>query len=415
MSDDSLATSGNVQTQSQIEAGQLVKKAENLLWRQNRPADAAGVYSQALQLEPDLVPAHLGMAEANLALGQFTIARNAADYVRRLAPETIDGALAQAILLVLDRQFPAALEALEAINRKDPGRAYAHALKGYVQRSLRSDYDAVLAEAKAARLAGAPDVRGLFPRVDPLPAISQAPLPSALRDPGPLPATPARQEAWRPPNQARRTAVRLSFLTSQYPIGTFVIMGICIAVFLVQAYTTQPSMNILDVTNSPVTYGGQFDTIQFAHGQWWRLITSMFLHVGIIHLATNMLSLYFIAPFVERIYGLGRFLLMYFATGIIGGLTFYFIIGSQTDAAAVGASGAIAGIFGVLLVFFGVNRTRLGPVGNSIFGQLLFWLFVNVAFNVFGASALNLGWQAHLGGLLSGMALGALIPSRSRP
>ena len=413
MLDEPAAAPGTPTPFPPANAAQLVTKGDNLLWRQNRPAEAAGTYAQALQLEPDLVGAHLGMAEANIALGHLAIARDAAAYVQRLTPGTVDGELAQAINLVLDRQYTPALDLLDQITRSDPGRAYAHALKGYVNRALGRDYDGVLAEAKAARLASASDVRALFPRVDPAPAATFAPTP--VNEPKRT-AVAAGTTSWQPPSPVRRATVRVGFVASQYPVATFTMIGLCMAVYLAQVLTSSnPSDALFNSTSGPLTVNGWLSNPLVAEGQWWRLITPMFLHANILHIATNMLSLFFIGPLVERLYGPWRFLAMYFVTGIIGNLTYYFLLGPNFLEPAVGASGAIAGIFGALLIFVTINRSRMGPAGASIFNQLIFLLFINVAFNIYGASALSIAWQAHLGGLISGVVLGiVLLPSRRR-
>src|SRR5215469_2278844 len=108
-------TTGNVQTQDAEKAQKLVDQGNQLLMRQLKPADAAGNYAQALQLDPNLVGAHLGMAKANLALGALPTARSAAEYVSHLAPGTGEGDLAQAILLSIDRRFPEALDQVEKV------------------------------------------------------------------------------------------------------------------------------------------------------------------------------------------------------------------------------------------------------------------------------------------------------------
>ncbi len=404
MSEELSQSGAGLQSQRHDAAEQLVARAENLLWRHTRPADAAGTYAQALQLEPDLVSAHLGMAEANLALGGFTIARNAATYVMQLVPGSSDAQIAQAIILVIDHNYQGALDQLETVIHANPGRPYPHALRGYCLRSLRRDYDGALADAKAARLASAPDVRSLFPRVDPQPARPAVVAGSDLATPTPRYAPSAQPSApYRQRTPVQNQMTRMIFYSRQYPIGTYSIIAICVVVFLAQLGT--------NVDSGVVTSGGILDTSAvLQQGQWYRLLTAMFLHANLLHIAGNMLSLYFIGPYVERIFGLAKFLLIYFVSGVIGNVVFLYAVGPGNG--ALGASGAIAGIFGALLIFFIINRQRMGPVGNSILGQLLFWLMINVGLNVYAAS--GLAWQAHLGGILAGALLGAILPSAIR-
>ena len=174
---DSIETAGGVPATNADEAAKLVAHGNQLLLRNAKPADAAGNFSQALQLAPELVSAHLGMAEANLALGVEPIARNAAHYVQQIAPGSLDADLAEALLLTMDRKFPEALEQVEKVTRAEPGYAYAHALRGYILRNMGNDYDGHLAEAKASRLASSTDIRTLFPPIVALPP-TFAPTPS---------------------------------------------------------------------------------------------------------------------------------------------------------------------------------------------------------------------------------------------
>lgn len=386
----------NGEAERQAQAVALVDQGNELLLRQTKAADAAGTFAQALQLAPQLVTAHLGMAEANFALGQSAIARTAAEYVVRLAPATLDAQIAQALIFVIDRQFTPALEVLDEIARKDPGKPYIHALRGYVLRSQRRDYDAALAEAKAGRLSGAVDMRPLFPRIEPvapqMPSLAPVGSDSAPR------LAPTTQPNWqRSPQPMRRQMTRLSFATHGQPIATYTLIAINAITFLVQ----QVSPQITDI--------GAQQNYLVVHGEPWRLFTAMFLHANIAHIFLNMLSLFFIAPLVERIYGIQRFLLLYFGSGIIAGLAFLVFAGP--DAAAVGASGAIAGIFGAIGAFFFAYRSQLGPVANSILQQWFFWLGLNVLFNIYTP---DLAWQAHIGGLIAGIVLGLLLAPRRR-
>jgi len=138
-----------------------------------------------------------------------------------------------------------------------------------------------------------------------------------------------------------------------------------------------------------------------AGGEAWRLITSTFLHSGFAHLAMNMISLYFLGSFVEISFGRGRFLALYFMSGIAGGLA-YLYLGTFT-APAVGASGAIFGLLGGV---FGYSiRRGTFSLQNPIIAQLL----VLTAINLFlGATIPNVSNTAHIGGLVGGLIFGWL-------
>jgi membrane associated rhomboid family serine protease len=137
----------------------------------------------------------------------------------------------------------------------------------------------------------------------------------------------------------------------------------------------------------------------------------MFLHANIGHIALNMLSLYFVGVVVEQLYGRWRFVLIYLVSGLIAGLAQYFL--AAPDQAALGASGAIFGIFGAFGAFVILRRSMLGRAAPSIIGQWVFWLVVNLAFSVYVP---GIALWDHVGGLVSGLILGAiLLPQVLKP
>ncbi|WP_249871094.1 rhomboid family intramembrane serine protease [Oceanobacillus saliphilus] len=135
------------------------------------------------------------------------------------------------------------------------------------------------------------------------------------------------------------------------------------------------------------------------NGEWWRIISSMFLHIGFLHLFMNMLAIYYLGTAVERIYGRGRFLVIYFLAGIGGGLASF----AFTTSVSAGASGAVFGLFGALL-FFGLvyKRIFLQSMGKSI----LIILVINIALG-FLVPQIDMG--AHMGGLLAGFIGSAIV------
>ncbi len=139
-----------------------------------------------------------------------------------------------------------------------------------------------------------------------------------------------------------------------------------------------------------------------AEGEAWRLLTSIFLHSGFIHLAMNMISLYFLGSFAEVSFGRGRFFALYFISGIAGGLAYLYF--GSFDTPAVGASGAIFGLLGGVFGFAikrGTFSTR-----NPVISQLL----ILTAINLFlGATIPNVSNTAHVGGLLGGLVYGWLF------
>ncbi|WP_148615463.1 rhomboid family intramembrane serine protease [Nocardioides rubriscoriae] len=133
-----------------------------------------------------------------------------------------------------------------------------------------------------------------------------------------------------------------------------------------------------------------------ADGAVWQLLTSTFMHVELWHIAGNMLALYFLGPQVEAVLGRARFLAVYLLAGLAGSATAYWL--SASDGYSLGASGAIYGLFGAL----GVLILKVGGDLRSIGGLLAVNLVITFAVP-------NISWQAHLGGLLGGALVTAII------
>ena len=139
-----------------------------------------------------------------------------------------------------------------------------------------------------------------------------------------------------------------------------------------------------------------------ADGQAWRLVSSVFLHAGFLHLALNMLSLYFLGSFVETSFGRGRFLALYLLSGLSGGIAYLYFGGFGSP--AVGASGAIFGLLGGVLGY----AVRRGTFSwqNPMIRQLLILLAINL---YIGLSIPNVSNTAHMGGLAGGLVFGFLV------
>jgi membrane associated rhomboid family serine protease len=135
-----------------------------------------------------------------------------------------------------------------------------------------------------------------------------------------------------------------------------------------------------------------------ADGEWWRLFTSMFLHYGPLHLGLNMLALWWFGSAVERVFGRGRYLLLYVVSGLAGSAG---ALIASPDALTVGASGAIFGILGAAFV---LERQRTYVLGGGA-GALI---VLNIVFSL-AVPGISIG--GHLGGLAGG-ALGTLALSR---
>lgn len=140
-------------------------------------------------------------------------------------------------------------------------------------------------------------------------------------------------------------------------------------------------------------------------GQWWRLFTALFIHFGIVHLGLNMWALWDVGRLVERLYGRFNFAVLYLTSGVLGNLLSLVVQGNR--AVSGGASGAVFSLYGALLVFLWRERKQVER------GEFR-WLFG--AASVFTLLTLGLGLvvpgidnAAHMGGLLSGGLLGAVM------
>jgi rhomboid protease GluP len=161
------------------------------------------------------------------------------------------------------------------------------------------------------------------------------------------------------------------------------------------------------VGGDPITEAGANFGPAIRAGEYWRLVTSMFLHGGLLHLALNAWALFQLGTLMELLMGSPRTLLVYFASGIAGSLA----SATFTQRPSVGASGAIFGLLGALIAFLLRRRGALTPQGKSILMQLVGWAAINV---FFGFSAQGIDNSAHLGGCAAGLLLGFVLPEPRR-
>ncbi len=136
-------------------------------------------------------------------------------------------------------------------------------------------------------------------------------------------------------------------------------------------------------------------------GEWWRLFTPVLLHASIMHILFNMWALWVLGPQIERGVGSWPFVALYLASAAAGG-AFVFVLG-QPNTIAVGASGAIFGLFGVWANWAVRRRNTL--YGRALLRQIGFLLLINAAIPLFVPS---IAWQAHLGGLIAGFVIGEI-------
>ena len=154
---------------------------------------------------------------------------------------------------------------------------------------------------------------------------------------------------------------REKFMKNRKPIATYVLILINIIVFILMYLLGNGSED----TQTLINFGANYVVLTKA-GEYYRIITSAFLHIGIFHLLINMYSLYIVGTQVEYFYGKVKYLIIYFFSAIMGSL--FTVALSSANTVAAGASGAIFGLLGSIL-YFGIKYR--GYIGNSLINQIV--------------------------------------------
>jgi membrane associated rhomboid family serine protease len=183
-----------------------------------------------------------------------------------------------------------------------------------------------------------------------------------------------------------------------------------VLVFLVEVATGAGSLSLFGAGNGNtlLRMGALLPFDVIARHEYWRMFTMMFLHLDLAHIFFNMLALWFLGEFTENVLGRAKFVVLYLVSGFAASVLV--LLFAPADALTVGASGAIAGVFGGLMAYAYLNRHR-DYVARAIFGQLVFWFFLNLVINVYSVSQPgggSLSWQGHLGGFVTGALLVAV-------
>lgn len=157
-----------------------------------------------------------------------------------------------------------------------------------------------------------------------------------------------------------------------------------------------------------IRWGANYKPNTLLDGEWWRLITSCFLHIGILHLLANMYALMSIGFLLEPYLGKSRFLAAYLLAGIAGGIT---SLWWHSTLLGAGASGAIFGMYGVFLAMLTTNL-----IDKKARKPLLLSIIIFVAFNLTAGLKNGIDNAAHIGGLVSGLVAGyAYLPGLKNP
>lgn len=198
-------------------------------------------------------------------------------------------------------------------------------------------------------------------------------------------------------NSDRNIKAQKLFATKK-PIVTYIFITICIIMFIL----TRGSTDI----ETLLKYGAN-NAYLTKSGEYYRLLSSMFIHIGLLHLLFNMYALYIIGPQVESFYGKFKYFLIYILSGVSGSIL---SITFSSNTVSAGASGAIFGLMGALLYFGFFYRNYLGSVIKS---QIVPIIILNL---VIGFSTSGIDNAAHIGGLIGGiltsLALGVTDKTR---
>lgn len=163
-------------------------------------------------------------------------------------------------------------------------------------------------------------------------------------------------------------------------------------------------LSILGSMNSFASYrlGASFRPAIFGLNEWYRLVTAMFLHGGLIHIGVNMMSLMQLGPALEELYGSARYLFLYILTGAFG-----FLVSAATGHFSLGASGALMGIVGAMLA---VTSKRGGSYMHDLRSRLVTSVVILFVIGFFPGIRID-NW-AHGAGLAAGFVLGKIFPDR---
>jgi membrane associated rhomboid family serine protease len=209
---------------------------------------------------------------------------------------------------------------------------------------------------------------------------------------------------------SRRQFNRARGAYATYPaLVTWAIIAVNVAVYLVDSILAGGASLSLFGGGGPLVNAGGVYGPAVADGEWWRILTSAFLHLGILHIAFNMYALWLFGPIIEQMYGHLEYLAIYLLCAVGGGVL---TLLAAPSVLAVGASGAIFGLFGLAFVVSRRRHLLLGPQARAILSQVGTLLVLNlvITFSIRGIS-----WTGHIGGMVVGIVLGLLLAPANVP
>lgn len=199
----------------------------------------------------------------------------------------------------------------------------------------------------------------------------------------------------------KRNKIAEKIFSYKQPIVTYIIMAICIILFILMELSGG-STNSLTL----LKYGANLDVL-VKNGEYYRLFTCIFLHIGIMHLLCNLYSLYVIGREVENLFGKIKYIIIFILSGIFGSIM---SLAFTHNTISAGASGAIFGLLGALLYFGMHYRTYLG---EAIKRSIIPIIVVNL---IIGFFAEGIDLAAHIGGLVGGVLVAMMVgvPDKSK-
>lgn len=197
------------------------------------------------------------------------------------------------------------------------------------------------------------------------------------------------------PEEVHEAQVFLAVLQGRRPVVTWALLAAILAVFGLENLWGGGS------TATLVRMGAQVPQ-RIRDGEWWRLLAPTFLHSGFPHIVMNGLVLWMLGPFIERLLGSARFLVLYVLCGLLGSVFGMLFSGFSKFGLSVGASGALFGLLGASAV---LGLWPRGQIPALIVRDLKKTALINLALNVFASVRPNVDYLAHLGGLVAGVVL----------
>lgn len=185
------------------------------------------------------------------------------------------------------------------------------------------------------------------------------------------------------------------------PIVNYIIIALNIIGFLFELKFVGPILITNGADSQQLFQLGGMQTLAYNAGQHYRLWSSMFLHASLTHIVGNMASLIFVGNILEDLIGHWKYLLVYILSGL--GSSYLSLLFLNPNTVSVGASGAIFGVIGCLLM---VTIFRYSNWKNGVVSALIYTIVINMGVSIIDPS-INL--YAHLGGLLTGIFCGILI------